>query len=82
MLMNTKLTLRLDDRLISRAKDYARDAGKSLSQIVAEYFAAITSPDHAKFSTTPTVARLRGVLKEADVDGARDYRSYLEEKHL
>ena len=82
MHMHTKLTLRLDDRLIASAKDYAKRVGKSLSQVVAEYFAAITSPDHAPFEPTPTVSGLRGILKDTEVDGARDYLAYLEEKHL
>ncbi len=80
--MNTKLTLRLDDRLICGAKQFAKDSGKSLSQIVAEYFAAITSADQPEFTATPTVAGLRGILKDARTDGVRDYRAYQEEKHL
>lgn len=80
--MNTKLTLRLDDRLIAGAKDYARDAGKSLSQVVAEYFTAITSPDRADTGMTPAVAELRGILKGTDVTGEEDYLAHLEEKHL
>ena len=81
-MMNTKLTLRLDDQLIRGAKQYARDTGKSLSQVGAEYFAAITSADRPEFTATPTVAGLRGILKDAQVDDARDYHAYLEEKHL
>ena len=80
--MNTKLTLRLDDQLICGAKQLAKDSGKSLSQIVAEYFAAITSADQPEFTATPTVAGLRGILKDARIDGVRDYRVYQEEKHL
>lgn len=80
--MHTKLTLRLDDRLIAQAKDYARDAGKSLSQIVAEYFSAMTSRRQPDCTETPTVARLRGVLKDAGLDGVRDYHAHLEDKHL
>ena len=80
--MHTKLTLRLDDRLIAQAKDYARDAGKSVSQIVAEYFSAVTSRRQPASTETPTVARLRGVLKDKGLDGVRDYHAHLEEKHL
>ncbi len=80
--MHTKLTLRLDDRLIAQAKDYARDAGKSVSQIVAEYFSAVTSRRLPASTETPTVARLRGVLKDKGLDGVRDYHAHLEEKHL
>ena len=67
--MQTKLTLRLDHRLISEAKDYARDAGKSLSQVVAEYFSAITSRERSDSTSTPTVAGLRGVLKGTGLRG-------------
>lgn len=80
--MHTKLTLRLDDRLIAQAKDYARDTGKSLSQIVAEYFSAITSRNQPDRTETPTVARLRGVLKDAGLVGVRDYHAHLEDKHV
>ncbi len=80
--MQTKLTLRLDDRLISGAKEYAKGAGKSLSQIVAEYFSAIMSPAPAPHKATPAVSRLRGILKESGVVGEQDYLDYLEKKHL
>lgn len=80
--MHTKLTLRLDDRLIAQAKDYARGTGKSLSQIVAEYFSAITSRRQPDCTQTPTVAELRGVLKDAGLVGLSDYHAHLEDKHL
>lgn len=82
MAMRTKLTLRLNDRLVAQAKDYARDAGKSLSQIVAEYFSVMTLPRQPDCTETPTVARLRGVLKDTGLVGVRDYHEHLKEKHL
>ena len=36
--MSTKLTLRLDEVLIHRAKHYAAGQNRSLSQLVADYF--------------------------------------------
>ena len=45
--MQTKLTLRLDAHLIAQAKARAQRQGKSLSQVVADYFAQFTS------TTTP-----------------------------
>lgn len=36
--MQTKLTLRLDHELIERAKAYARRTGKSVSEVVADFF--------------------------------------------
>lgn len=79
--MNKKLTLRLDDQLISAAKDYAGDAGKTQSQVVAEYFAVTTSLDRASFHMTPAVANLRGILKDGDGASEEDYLAHLKEKH-
>jgi hypothetical protein len=42
--MQTKLTLRLHERLIRRAKAYARRRGKSLSQIVSDFFVGLDEP--------------------------------------
>ena len=36
--MQTKLTLQMDDELIARAKAHAKKCGKSVSQLVADYF--------------------------------------------
>ena len=79
--MQTKLTLRLDDQLIRNAKQHARQSGKSLSQMVADYFLAITSPKAVAGELTPTVSRLKGALSETKVD-RDDYRAYLEGKYL
>ena len=78
--MQTKLTLRLDDQLVRDAERYARAAGKSLSQMVAEYFSALTSREAARGELTPTVSRLKGALAGTKVD-RDDYRAYLEAKH-
>jgi hypothetical protein len=39
--MQTKLTLRLDKALVEKAKSYARRTGKSVFQMVADYFACL-----------------------------------------
>ena len=80
--MQTKLTLRLDDELIKRAKSYAKKSGKSVSQIVAGYFSLLGEEmDNEKSEFTPIVQSLKGSLKGASV-GKKDYHKYLEEKHL
>jgi hypothetical protein len=80
--MQTKLTLRLDEALVKRAKAHAKRTGKPVSQLVAEYFAVLetqaTSPDG---ELTPMVRRLKGAVRGADV-GIDDYRRHLEEKYL
>lgn len=77
--MQTKLTLRIDDRLIRRAKEQARARGISLSSLVASYLSALSSEEAVDAS--PTVERLRGVLKDPDSSRER-YREHLLEKHM
>lgn len=80
--MQTKLTLRLEDQLIEQAKTYAARAGKSVSQIVADYFKLLASEKTGPVSPSATVTQsLRGLLREAKLD-EKDYRKYLEDKHL
>lgn len=80
--MQTKLTLRLEDQLIDKAKLYAAEAGKSVSQVVADYFKLLTSEKNRQASpSTPITQSLRGLLRESNLD-ENDYKKYLEEKHL
>ncbi|MHB9004755.1 MAG: DUF6364 family protein [Coriobacteriia bacterium] len=77
--MNTKLTLRLDDDLIARAKRHSAKSGKSVSRLVSDYFTLIDAQD-AGVEVTPRVRSLRGVLAGSALD-ERDYRRHLEKKH-
>ena len=54
--MNNKLTLRMDESLIASAKDYAAAHGSSVSQMVANYFAALSQTSTTQ--TTPAAASL------------------------
>ena len=77
--MQTKLTLRLDEKLVKKAKTYAKRTGKSVSQLVAEYFSLLSSGPESEPELTPAVRKLLGVLGEGT--GTEDYKTYLEEKH-
>lgn len=80
--MQTKLTLRLEDQLIEQAKSYAAQAGKSVSQIVSDYFRLLTSEKpRPSPPSTPITQSLRGLLRDSGLDES-DYKKYLEEKHL
>jgi hypothetical protein len=78
--MNTKLTLRLDDRLITSAKRHSAESGRSISQLVADFFALIEL-EAGDIEATPRVRSLRGVLAGSGLD-ASDYKRHLEEKYL
>ncbi len=80
--MNTKLTLRLDQQLIRRAKAHARRTGKSVSRIVADYFSLLgAQPKSGDDDLTPTVRALKGALRGQGVDRTA-YRKHLEDKYL
>lgn len=77
--MQSKLTLRLDERLIENAKRQARARSTSVSALVSGYFAALGATGEPQ-SLTPTVRRLRGVLR--DTSASREqYREHLREKY-
>lgn len=78
--MNTKLTLRLDESLIASAKKHSAESGRSISQLVADFFALMDARG-AGVEATPRVRSLRGVLKGSGLDES-DYRRHLEDKHL
>lgn len=79
--MNTKLTLRMDKDLIDQAKRYAATHGKTVSQIVEDYFAEIAANDENEDRSHPLVQSLVGVLRDSPY-GIEDYRAHLERKHL
>ncbi len=84
--MSTKLTLQLDEELIAAAKRYARAQGRSVSVLVADYFAQLTAspsaaPPIARTSTKTITSQLRGALQNSNAD-ERDYQRYLESKYL
>ena len=59
--MSTKLTLRLDEVLIHRAKHYAAGQNRSLSQLVADYFAHLAVKPAAADNAALDNANVRGV---------------------
>ena len=96
MTVPAKLTLRLDAALIDRAKSYALEQDRSVSQLVADYFAHL-APDPkaagkaqarrgtARKSAGPITSSLRGALRPPGgakpPPGRDDYRAHLEKKY-
>ena len=78
--MQTKLTLRLESELIEQAKKQAKKQGKSLSQIVADYF-LIFAEKSKKPKIAPVTQSLIGIIKNNNLDEV-DYKKHLEEKYL
>jgi hypothetical protein len=79
--MQTKLTLRLDDALVRRAKRYSSRSGRSISRLVSDYFQLIDSaPDAESGELTPRVRSLLGALAERG-GSEEDHKRHLEQKH-
>ena len=83
--MKTKLTLRLDVDLIARAKEHARTTGRSISDLVADFFAGLEQARGRDGSPPPAdgpphTAALVGLLEGAELH-EDDLVSHLERKH-
>ena len=82
--MNTKLTLTIEQALIEKAKEYAKGKGRSLSDIVENYFKAIVKNETlGTFESTPITDSLRGSFKMPDnFDYNDELTKALTEKYL
>jgi hypothetical protein len=73
-----KLTLSVDDRVVTRAKQCAKLRGVSVSEMVETYLAAVSAPPSLDTDAAPILRSVRGILKSADVN---EYRKYLAAKY-
>lgn len=82
--METKLTLRLDESVIKRAKVYARVHKISLSKMIESYLNSLTkeTKEEKKTPISPLVESLSGVISlPPDFDYKKEYRDFLNEKY-
>ena len=76
--METKLTIRLKESVIKRAKIYARSHKISLSKMIESYLDSITKDKKMEIEITPLVKSLSGVIDlPADYDYKKEYTDYL-----
>ena len=78
--MKKKLTLRMNQDAIERAKAYAAERGTSVSKLVEQFFDVLGREESTEeIKISPFVESLRGI---ADPDVSEDdYRDHFEEKH-
>ncbi|HZX59917.1 MAG TPA: DUF6364 family protein [Mucilaginibacter sp.] len=81
--MTTKLTLTIEGEVIDSAKKYARQKGKSLSDIVENYLKSISVQEITAEDISPRVARLKGVIKlPKDFDYKKEIGNALVKKYM
>ena len=80
--MNAKLTLQVDKSVIERAKKYAAETGRSLSEIIENYLNNLTE-SNAKQKISPKLKKIVGAVKLPDkFDEKKALQYYLKQKHL
>ncbi|MBL0117888.1 MAG: hypothetical protein IPP89_02635 [Saprospiraceae bacterium] len=83
--MDAKLTLKLDQEIIKKAKKYASRRKLSLSRLIENYLGSLTSDqknDDDEIEISPFIKSLQtGVNITADLDYKKEYRKYLTEKY-
>lgn len=74
----TKLTLSVDERVVARAKRYARAQGTSVSQLVEKMLDLAAAQSERATGAPPVLSKLRGSMPRGTI---RDYQRYLEQKY-
>jgi hypothetical protein len=81
-MMNAKLTLKLDSKVIAKAKKYAKSHNTSLSKMIESYLDSITGDKKSGIEITPLVKSLSGVIElPPDYDYKKDIIEQLDKKH-
>ena len=83
--MDSKLTLKLDNNVIERAKKYASIKQLSLSRLIENYLDSITREQNDDFEISPFVKSIssgKRIPNNADYKKQRkDYLDYLDKKY-
>lgn len=78
----TKVTLTLEKSIIERAKLYAKNNSRSLSEIIENYLTLLTQENYTT-PFSPKLKKIVGAVKlPKDFDEKQELRSALEKKHL
>jgi hypothetical protein len=81
--MDAKLTLKLNQEIIEKSKQYASEKKVSLSRLIENYLNTLTSDNPSTdFQISPFVKSLTSGIKiPPDYDYKKERADYLEQKH-
>lgn len=80
--MTTKLTLTVEKEVIESAKVFARNKGRSLSDLIENYLKALVQKENKEEDFSPKVKELLGSVKlPEDYDYKRDLQDQLHQKY-
>lgn len=78
--MPKKLTLNIDEELISFAHSYSRQNGLSISKLFEQYLAHLQTTDQ-KRELNPKTANLYGLFQESPIPDKKQLRKTFHEKN-
>ena len=73
----SRLSLNIDDQVVQRAKQYAKERGTSVSALVEGYLDAVSRP-LKPVEDPPVLRAIRGILRKGDRE---DYRQHVNERY-
>lgn len=77
--MDSKLTLRLSEKVIERAKQYASNKKTSLSRLIENYLDSLTRDQNNDFEISPFVKSISsGKSIPANIDAKKAREEYLD----
>ena len=80
--MDTKLTLKLEQTVIEKAKEYAKINKTSISKLIENYLLNITNQTGNQEKITPLVKSLSGIISlPQDFDQKQGYADFLNYKY-
>lgn len=82
--MKSKLTLTIEQSTVKKAKEYASDKGRSLSDIIENYLKILTAQEQAEDSElSPNLKSLKGSFKAPrEFDYKTELMDSLSKKYL
>ena len=83
-IMNTKLTLTIEQSVIEKAKKYAKEKERSLSDLIENYLKSLTNSEEKTVENiSPQLKSMKGAFKiPKDFDYKKEITERLTEKYL
>ena len=81
--MNTKLTLTIEQELIRKAKEYAKNKNRSLSDLIKNYLKVLTKKEELTAKLDPSIESLQSSFKAPkNFNYKKELQNRREEKYL
>lgn len=80
--MDSKLTISVDDVVISRAKRYAEQTGRSLSELIEQYLRQLTNQNSREVLSQKLESIVGAVTLPKNFNEETELRNYLENRYL